>query len=103
MIPPTIAFTVNALTSAAKEHSVKRFVYTSSGFAMSLPKPNQSYSIDQQTWNTEAVEASYSDSTRDAIRPWAVYGAANMLAEQEAWKFVKEQKPRFILNTVCQA
>lgn len=100
VIAPTIAGLVNALKAASQEPTVRRFVYTSSSAAMSSVDPNASGNIDHNTWNSEAVEAAWSSDTPEAFRPVAVYAASKTLAEQEAWKYMKEQKPAFTFNTV---
>ncbi|KAK4694394.1 hypothetical protein P7C71_g3180, partial [Lecanoromycetidae sp. Uapishka_2] len=100
VIPDVIAGAVNAATSASKESSVKRFVYTSSSTAITAPKPNVEFTISTHDWNTEDVNAAWKPPPYEPERAWAVYGASKTQAEQEMWKFVKEKKPNFVLNTV---
>jgi len=51
VIPQNIAGAVSIAESAAKEPSVKRFVYTSSSTAITAPKPNKKFEISTKNWN----------------------------------------------------
>jgi hypothetical protein len=42
----------------------------------------------------------YRDSPYEPERGYPVYAASKTLSEQEAWKFVREKKPGFVLNAV---
>ena len=57
VIPAVVNGAVNAASSAAKQSSVKRFVYTSSSTAITAPKPNVEFTISTDNWNDEEVEA----------------------------------------------
>ena len=100
VIPQSIAGVINVAESAAKEPSVKRFVYTSSSTAITKPKPNKRFEITTNDWNEEDFEEAWKDPPYTPDRAWAVYGASKMQAEQAIWKFVKERKPGFVVNTV---
>ena len=100
VIPPVVDGAVNAASSAAKQASIKRFVYTSSSTAITAPKPNVEFTISTSDWNNEDVESAWKPPPYEAERAWATYGASKTQAEQEMWKFVKEHKPGFVLNTV---
>ena len=100
VIPAVVDGALNAASSAAKQTSVKRFVYTSSSTAISAPKPNVEFTISTDDWNKEDVEAAWKPPPYEAERAWATYGASKTQAEQKMWKFVKEHKPSFVLNTV---
>lgn len=100
VIPAVVDGAVNAATSAAKQTSVKRFVFTSSSTAIAAPKPNVEFTISTANWNDEQVEAAWKPPPYEAERAWATYGASKTQAEQAMWKFVKEHKPGFVLNTV---
>ena len=65
-----------------------------------MPKPGVEFSIDETTWNDEVVAAAWREPYDDARHEWLTYGASKTEAEREAWKFVKEQRPDFVLNTV---
>ncbi|KAL4875387.1 NAD(P)-binding protein [Aspergillus karnatakaensis] len=100
VIPGSIAGTVNALEAAAQEPSVKRFVLTSSSNAALFSKPNHPVTITVDSWNDEAVELAYREPPYEPARALPVYAASKVLSEKEAWKFVAERKPGFILNAV---
>ncbi|KAF7560766.1 hypothetical protein G7046_g3379 [Stylonectria norvegica] len=100
VVPGTVAGTVNALEAAAGEPSVKRFVLTSSSAAALIPKPNDPVVVTSGTWNDEVVTAAYRDPPYESERAYLVYAASKTLAEREAWKFVRERKPAFVLNAV---
>ncbi|KAF2654378.1 NAD(P)-binding protein, partial [Lophiostoma macrostomum CBS 122681] len=105
--------TLNALRAAAKESSVKRFVYTSSAHAAYMSgfhgTPRQT--ITASSWNTRTssyVQGLLNPGPVHATRHpypgvpdgYMVYAASKVLAEQTVWRFVKEQRPRFVVNTV---
>lgn len=100
VIPAVVNGAVNVATSATKQASVKRFVYTSSSSAITTAKPNVEFTISTDDWNNEAVEAAWKPPPYEAGREWQTYGASKTLAEQAMWKFVKEQNPGFVLNCV---
>lgn len=100
VIPETIAGAISVLKSAAKEKSVKRFVYTSSSTAATLPKPGQKFKIDKDLWDDQAVEIAWAPPPYTAERAYPVYGASKTEAERAVWKFVQEQKPAFVVNCV---
>lgn len=100
VIPGVVKGAINAAASAAKQTSVKRFVYTSSSTAITMPKLNVEFTISTNDWNDEALEAAWKPPPYEKERAWAVYSASKTQAEQEIWKFAKEHKPGFVLNTV---
>lgn len=100
VIPQTIAGTVAALKAAAKEKTVKRFVYTSSSTAASAPKPNKKFHIDSNTWNEEDVRDAWAPPPYENGREWVVYAASKTESEKAIWKFVREEKPGFVVNCV---
>ena len=76
VIPAVVNGAVNVAASAAKQSSVKRFVYTSSSSAITGPKPNVEFTISTDNWNEEAVEAAWKPPPYEAERAWPVYGAS---------------------------
>ncbi|KAJ9640951.1 hypothetical protein H2199_005619 [Coniosporium tulheliwenetii] len=92
VIPPTIAGTLSILKSTAKEPAIKRFVYTSSATAALLPKPNTELTVDQETFNYEAIEAAWAPPPYTAERAHVVYAASKTQAEQEVWKWARDNK-----------
>ncbi|OCK81425.1 NAD(P)-binding protein [Lepidopterella palustris CBS 459.81] len=96
----TVAGAAGILASAAKEKSVKRFVYTSSSTAATIPKPNQRFKITKDTWNDEALVEAWKPPPYGDDRAFAVYAASKTEAERAVWKFVEEEKPSFTVNCV---
>ncbi|KAH8893568.1 NAD(P)-binding protein, partial [Thozetella sp. PMI_491] len=93
--------TTNALVAATKHKSIKRFVLTSSSSAAIIPKPNvKGITIDKSTWNDEAVSAAWNNSAPEGQQGYYVYAASKTEGERAAWKWVAEEKPQFVLNTV---
>lgn len=100
-VPTVVSGAINILSAAAKEASIKRVVLTSSSTAASAPKPNLRFVIDENTWNHEDVEAAWKPPPYEGVaRKLAVYSASKMQSEQAAWKWMKENSPKFILNTI---
>jgi hypothetical protein len=99
VVPGALAGVHNALTAAAKEPSVKRFVLTSSSAAALIPRPDEVLTVTTNTWNEDVIKDAYRDPPYEPERAYPVYAASKTLAEKEAWKFVEEEKPGFVLNT----
>ncbi|KAI9780429.1 MAG: hypothetical protein M1839_006703 [Geoglossum umbratile] len=100
VIPQSIAGTLNILASATNEPCVKSVVLTSSSTAMTMPKPNVELTIDENSWNDEVVPIALAPPPYDTSRAHAVYAASKMLSEREAWKFVRENNPGFVFNSI---
>ena len=100
MIPTVISGALNAATAAAAHKGITRFVYTSSSTAISAPKPDVVFDFSTEIWNEEQVAEAWTPPPYTPERAWAVYGASKTQAEQAMWKFVREQQPGFVLNTV---
>ncbi|KAJ4377878.1 hypothetical protein N0V83_000708 [Neocucurbitaria cava] len=92
-----ISGALNALKASAKTASVKRFVYTSSSLAATLPKPNVKFSIDTNSYNEEAVEIVKKEPTKKGL---FIYAAMKTETEKAMWKWMKETNPHFVLNTI---
>ena len=56
------------LKSAAREQRIKRFVYTSSSTAATIPKPGKKFEIDRNTWDDEAVRDAWAPPPYNADR-----------------------------------
>lgn len=52
------------------------------------------------TWNDFAVKAAWSKDTPEDQKPFLVYAASKTEGERAAWKWVKEERRGFNLNTV---
>lgn len=92
---------LEALKSAAKEPKITRVVMTSSSSAAASPQPNKEFIIDENTWNQSAVKAAWAPPPYEGSqRRVDVYAGSKTQSEEAAWKFMKEEKPHFVLNTV---
>jgi len=100
VITPVVELCVTILKAASKVPTIKRFVYTSSSTAVTLPIPNKKFTINVDTWNEDCVKQAWAPPPYEQSRGYAVYGASKMQAEQALWKFEKEYHPGFVLNTV---
>ncbi|KAK3058389.1 hypothetical protein LTS18_011402, partial [Coniosporium uncinatum] len=101
VIPPVVAGTTGILKAAKKEQKVKRVVYTSSSTAALIPKPNTEFYINKDTWDDEACDiARNAKPPYDPSSGFAIYAASKTEAERAVWKFVKEEKPAFVVNCV---
>ena len=99
VIPPLVRHIEEVLEACATEESVKRFVYTSSSTAATLPVPGRKAHLDKTTWNDEAVKMAWTPP-HTPEKGYPVYGASKTEAERALWKFVRERKPRFVVNAV---
>jgi nucleoside-diphosphate-sugar epimerase len=55
------------------------------------------YTFSSSDWNP----ITYSEAADPAATPQDAYRGSKVFAEQEAWKFVKTEKPQFDLVTLC--
>lgn len=99
-ITPMLKAVRGLLEAAAKEPSIKRFVLTSSNRALSPPLVNKDVTVDRSWWNEEAIKTAWAPPPYEADRIWDVYAALKTQAEQEIWKFNREEKPGFVINAV---
>lgn len=88
----------NTLTAAARNPSVKRFVYTSLSAAATAPITNKKFHVDVSLWIAADVEAAWAPPPYNEDRKLAVYAASKTLAEKECWRFMREEKPAFIFQ-----
>jgi nucleoside-diphosphate-sugar epimerase len=93
---------INALLStAARERSVKEFVFTSSIVAATWPVAGLTTHAGRNTWNEAAVEAAWAPPPYEAARGMGTYAASKVASEKEVWRFVDEEKPGYNVNVVC--
>jgi nucleoside-diphosphate-sugar epimerase len=85
---------LEALKSAKQEISVKRFVFTSSSTAATLPRPGEKFTVHKDTWDDEAVRLAKEENP-DAF---TVYAASKTEAERNVWNWVQKNKPSFVVN-----
>ncbi|TLD37912.1 hypothetical protein E2P81_ATG03587 [Venturia nashicola] len=100
VITPTIEYGLNIIRTAATISTIKRFVYTSSSTAATLPYPDKRFTIDHDSWDEPAVEQAWAPAPYESTRAYAVYAASKTQTEQALWRFVEEEKPGFVFNTV---
>jgi len=103
VIPATVNAITSILNSCLTVPSIKRFVYTSSSVAVSLPKPNVPCAYDSSSWNEEDVKAAWAPEPWGDSHQWTVYAASKTEAEKALWKFRDEKKPGFSINSVLPA
>ncbi|USP73898.1 uncharacterized protein yc1106_01172 [Curvularia clavata] len=89
---------INALKACSKIPSCKRFVFTSSSIAAIFPRPNEEISLEESTYNEEALKVlDPNNPNKGGLR---VYGAMKTASEKAAAKWVDENKPGFVFNSV---
>ncbi|KAL7928116.1 NAD(P)-binding protein [Trichoderma chlorosporum] len=109
IIPAVKSGTINVLKAASSQDSVKRFVLTSSSVAAIIPEANRKgIAIDESTlmifsldtWNDDVVDLAWSGAAPDSAKGYIIYAASKTEGEKTAWKWVADNKPSFVLNTV---
>ncbi|QKX55360.1 uncharacterized protein TRUGW13939_02452 [Talaromyces rugulosus] len=103
VIPKVVAATENILEAAARqpEGSIQRVVLTSSASAAALPQPGvEGIVVTEDTWNTATVNAAFDENTPADAKPFTVYVASKTEGERAGWKWVKNNKPAFVFNSV---
>jgi nucleoside-diphosphate-sugar epimerase len=100
VITPMVKTVRSLLQTAANEPSVKRFVFTSSDRAISSVLNGKEVTIDSTIWNEAAVQRAWRPAPFELDRIWDVYEALKTQTEQEVWKFSREEKPTFVVNSV---
>ncbi|EJU02016.1 NADP-binding protein [Dacryopinax primogenitus] len=86
---------LSVFRAAAKESSVKRVVLTSSSVTCITPGQNGDHTLNDEDWNDDAVDAFKRMSEEERGNPknrTAMYCAAKTIAEQEAWKWMADNK-----------
>lgn len=96
-IPIGVNGGLNALKACARVPSVKRVVFTSSSLAATFPKRNVEFSIDENSYNKEAVEAVKQDPAKKGLY---IYAALKTETEKAMWKWMQENRPEFVFNTI---
>lgn len=90
---PNINGTVSALRSAAKSPKCKKVVTVSSiAAAADFSVHNHTEHITGESWNPRDYEYG-----KNAPHPLLAYTTSKKLADEAAWKFMKETKPHFAL------
>lgn len=94
-IPRTVNGALNALRASARVSSMKRFVYTSSSFAATQPKPDTKFTITAESYNDEAVEQAWKPNASGET----IYAAGKVEAERAIFKWVRENSSSLTVNT----
>ncbi|KAF2473354.1 dihydroflavonol-4-reductase [Lindgomyces ingoldianus] len=101
-IPIAIKGGLNALKAAAKNPSIKRVVYTSSSIAATMPRPNTDFSVDETSYNEVAVKKvwNHPEDEPESFKGLYMYAAIKTETEMAMWKWVREEKPGFVFNSI---
>lgn len=100
VIPEAVAGVLGVLRAAAREPSVKRFVYTSSIGAVYSPKGGVPVTLTQDSWNDAALEAAWAPPPYEPQRAPKVYAASKVEAERATFKFIEDENPGFTATAV---
>ncbi|KAH6962400.1 aldehyde reductase [Ilyonectria sp. MPI-CAGE-AT-0026] len=95
-VPRAVNGVLNALEACAKGPLIRRFVYTSSSFAVTQPKPGVRFTVTTDTFNEEAVKRAWEANPDSAT----VYSCSKVEAERAITQWVAEHRPSFVVNTV---
>ncbi|KAK7191423.1 hypothetical protein DPSP01_002974 [Paraphaeosphaeria sporulosa] len=101
-IPVGISAALNALSAAAKTPSITRVVYTSSSIASTMPCYSAEKTLDQSSWNEEGIQKGWHHPADEpeSLKGLYIYAALKASSEKACWKFMDDEKPAFVLNTV---
>ncbi|KAF4456667.1 hypothetical protein F53441_1223 [Fusarium austroafricanum] len=99
--PSAIEAALTVCRSAAKEPSVKRFVLAAGLWSAVWPKPGETTTITQDTWNEDLVKMANAPPPYDLSRMLITYLAARVEAEKAVWKFVKDENLPWEVNAVA--
>jgi nucleoside-diphosphate-sugar epimerase len=99
-ITPMMNSVRSLLKIAAKEPSVKRFVMTSSNRAALPQFVGKEVMVGSTMWNEEVIQKAWAPPPYEGDRAWDVYSALKTQTEQEIWKFARDMKPSFVINSV---
>jgi nucleoside-diphosphate-sugar epimerase len=88
---------LNALEACAKTPSCKRFVFTSSSVAVTLPHTDVEFSVDETTYNDETLKLAREKGAGAGLLG---YVAMKTESEKQVWKWMQENKPGFTINSI---
>ncbi|KAK5690665.1 hypothetical protein LTR17_025902 [Elasticomyces elasticus] len=100
VIAPTIAGAINALEAAAKEPTVRRFVYCSATAAAVSQGTGKRNTVTHESWNMAAFKTAWEPPPYNNDRAYAVFASSKMQTEQAVWRWVRSRRPHFAINTV---
>ncbi|KAH6642426.1 aldehyde reductase [Boeremia exigua] len=96
-IPHAVNMALSAL-KASSAAGIRRFVYTSSSFAVTQPKPGVKFTVSESTFNEDAIRA-VKERGQDAGGP-TVYAASKVEVERAMQKWKKETNAQININCV---
>jgi nucleoside-diphosphate-sugar epimerase len=99
IITPDVTSVKLAAEAAAVSDTVRRFVLTSSAFAAATARQDVGYTIGMWDFNDEIVKLAWTPPFEGWQKTVEVYGVSKTEVEKVLWCFVKEEKPRFVVNT----
>ena len=99
-IPQTVGGVVGIVHVAAREPSVKQFVYTSSAPVAIGGAPGEEVHATKDRWDMDTIKAAWAPPPYEPARGVQVYLAGKAEAELAMWKFGTEEKPGFAINSV---
>jgi nucleoside-diphosphate-sugar epimerase len=102
-IPNAINGALSVLEGAATEPGVKSIVLTSSSMAAAGSNPNVEFDITTDSYNEDAIKLAWNDAFENEAKAFIVYAAAKAESEKAAWKWIEDNKPGFLFNTVLPA
>jgi nucleoside-diphosphate-sugar epimerase len=94
-IPYTVRMAMSALKTASAA-GITRFVYTSSSFAVTQPKPSIAFTVDERTFNEDAIRAVKEDGK--AVSGATRYAASKVEVERAMKKWKDESGARIVVN-----
>ncbi|KAG8356354.1 hypothetical protein FVEN_g5691 [Fusarium venenatum] len=88
---------LNALKACAQDGNVKRFVYTSSSFAATQPKPGKRFTIYHDTYNEEALQNAWKPNPD----PSTVYSASKVETEKQIAAWINDNESSLVINAAA--
>lgn len=95
-----MAITKASLAAAKATPGLRRFVQTSSSSAVPFGPTAEPFDMGLEDYNATVVDEAWAPPPYGPDRIMAVYAASKVLQEQEVWRFVREEEPGFVANTV---
>jgi nucleoside-diphosphate-sugar epimerase len=99
-ISQNIQGTLNCLRQTAKQPSAVRFVMTSSYSAAFNTVSDLNVVLNATAWNEAAVAKAWEPPPYEMSRIGSGYKASKVEQGKALWKFVEEEKPPFVVNSV---
>jgi len=100
IIKNTIDGIHNILNAASKVPTIKRFVMTSSRIVKYHAARGDNYTVEKAGYFEKAVKLAHELPNEHPDLPVYGYAAGKIEGDKAAWRWVKEHKPSFVLNSV---